>query len=111
MRGNLALCRTLTMSTTLPPTLSATMAPNSPNSNNPSPLNNNPLFYGQDLLAPLLNPPIEALELPELLKNPHILSMYKSWTDATQMQHNLWQENQRLRNELEALKLEQQKFM
>jgi hypothetical protein len=53
---------------------------------------------------------IESLTLPELMKNPHVLTMYNNWKDAstqivqvTQMQHNLWQENTRLNAEVKSL--------
>jgi len=53
---------------------------------------------------------IESLALPELMKNPHVLTMYNNWKDASaqvvqaaQMQQNLWQENTRLNAEVKSL--------
>jgi hypothetical protein len=54
---------------------------------------------------------IASLDIDEVMKNPHVKSMYKSYQDAckqalegARVQANLWQENARLVAENEALK-------
>jgi hypothetical protein len=54
---------------------------------------------------------VESLDLPDLMKNPHVQSMYKSWSDASQqvvqsaqLHNSLLQENMRLNAEVLALK-------
>ena len=78
--------------------------------NNPlNPFNFDPTYVNN--LAPTgPSTQIESLALPELMKNPHVLTMYNNWKDAsaqivqvTQMQHNLWQENTRLNAEIKSL--------
>ncbi|KIM76648.1 hypothetical protein PILCRDRAFT_12690 [Piloderma croceum F 1598] len=53
---------------------------------------------------------VESLTLPELMKNPHVQTMYNNWKDASaqivqgaQMQHKLWTENNRLNAEIQTL--------
>jgi hypothetical protein len=52
---------------------------------------------------------VESLSLPELMKNPHVQTMYDNWKNASaqvvesaQMQQSLWKENKRLNDELQA---------
>jgi len=52
---------------------------------------------------------VESLSLPELMKNPHVQTMYNNWKDASaqvvesaQMQQTLWKENKRLNDELQV---------
>jgi hypothetical protein len=56
-------------------------------------------------------PRIEALTLPDLMKNQHVQAMYKDWKDASnqvieasRMQQSLFQENARLTAEVNSLK-------
>ena len=56
------------------------------------------------------NIPIESLTLHDLMKNPHVLTMYNNWKDAStqvvqaaQMQQTLWKENSRLNAEVNSL--------
>jgi len=53
---------------------------------------------------------VEALTLPDLMKNPHVQAMYNSWKEASaqvvqgaQLQHSLFKENNRLTAEVTAL--------
>ena len=54
---------------------------------------------------------ITSLDIDDVMKNPHVKTLYKSYQDASkqalegaQVQVNLWQENARLLAENEALK-------
>src|ERR1700759_2364003 len=74
----------------------------------------NPIFSSQT--GQPSNPPsipniqVEALTLPDLMKNPHVQAMYNSWKEASaqvvqgaQLQHSLFKENNRLTAEVTAL--------
>jgi hypothetical protein len=59
-------------------------------------------------------PQVESLSLPELMRNPHVQTMYNNWKDASaqvvqgaQMQQSLWTENKRLTDEVTALQEKQ----
>jgi len=56
------------------------------------------------------NTQIESLTLHELMKNPHVITMYNNWKDAStqvvhaaQMQQTLWKENSWLNAEVNAM--------
>ena len=46
---------------------------------------------------------IESLGLPELMKNPHVVSLYKRMTSSVEVQEGLWQEVVRLKSQVRAL--------
>lgn len=46
---------------------------------------------------------IESLGLPELMKNPHVVSLYKRMTSSVEVQEGLWQEVIRLKSQVRAL--------
>jgi len=64
------------------------------------------------------NMPIESLSLHDLMKNPHVLTMYNNWKDATtqviqaaQMQQSLFKENTRLHAEVNAMQEKHQQAL
>jgi hypothetical protein len=64
------------------------------------------------------NPPathVEMLDLPKLMKNPHVQTMYNKYQEATtqivsalDMQKSLWKENTDLRSEIQSVSAELQ---
>jgi hypothetical protein len=84
---------------------------------------NNPLdpFHFDPTYNPGTSTPnvqIESLTLPDLMKNPHVLTMYNNWKDAStqvvqaaQMQQILWKENTQLHAEVSSLQEKHQQVL
>jgi hypothetical protein len=53
---------------------------------------------------------IESLELPDLMRNRHVLSMYNSWKATEEMQQSLWKRYVRICSEVDSLKADAQQF-
>jgi hypothetical protein len=61
---------------------------------------------------------IESLTLHDLMKNPHVLTTYNNWKEAStqvvqaaQMQQSLWKENSQLHAEVSSLQEKHQQAL
>lgn len=67
--------------------------------------------YLNDLASTGSSTQIESLALPELMKNQHVQTMYKSCVQASEMQQSLWKEITRLNAEVSSLQEKHQQSL